>query len=211
MIKKKINNPDSLTLAVEEKIGKNFINNRKYIILNEFVTHMRLNYDLSYTNVRAINFLTGFNLKRKRIAFDTIDGVKHSKNEFINPMGLNKSKPIIKPPMTHGEAIEKVALDVLTYIKDNFEKLNFAKGIINFNMFETEEGLALVFDNQNLKELLKQLANNFSYNLDYVSNVASKIRSLSDPSYIRENNYTERSIHVNDKKFYTYTFKGERI
>jgi hypothetical protein len=210
MIKKKVNSKDSSYSTVEEKVGKNFINDRRYIILNEFVTHMRLNYDLSYTNTRAIDFLKSLNLKRKRVAFDTINGLKHSKNEFINELGINKTKPIITPPITHDEAIEKVALNVLAYIKDNFSTINFTRGIINFNMFDSEDGTVLLFDNQNLKEVLKLLVNNFSYNVDYVPTVASKIRSLSEPSYLRENNYTETSIHVMDKKFYSYPFKGER-
>lgn len=208
MIKKKPNNILDLD-SVEEKIGREFITDRRYIILNEFVTYMRLNYDLAYTNARAIDFLNGLNLKRKRIAFETINGLKHSKNEFINPMGVNKVKPIITPAISHSEVIEKVALNILDYIKNNFSSINFTRGIINFNLFNSEDGLVLLFDNQNLKEVLKMLQPNFSYRLDYVPILAAKIRRLSEPSYLRENNYTERSNHVADKKFYIYSFKGE--
>lgn len=209
MIKKKPAVSFEIKDAVEHSFAKSYVDQHKYVILNSFVTFMRLNYNLNYTNKRAIEILNGFNLKRKRVAFDTVSGIKHSKNEFINELGFNKTKPIIIETISHDQTIEKVALLVLSYIKDHFEELNFSKGIINFNLFNSENGLTLVFDNRNLKEVLRLLINKFSYDLEYIPVIASKIRSLSEPSYIRENEYTERSIHVNDKKFYSYTFKGE--
>ncbi len=212
MIKKKpiIKKDDNSFQGSEFNIAKLFIDNRKYIILNEFVTYMRLNYNLNYTNSRAIDILNKFRLKRKRIAFDTVSGIKHSKNEFINDFGLDKIKPIVKSPVTHDQVIEKVAIDVLEYIRDNFSDLGFMRGIINFNMFDTEAGIILLFDNLNLKEILRRLTEVFPYDVDYIPYIASKIRSMSEPSYLRENEYNANSIRVSDKKFYTYTFKGEK-
>lgn len=211
MIKKKIN---SLSLEledlVEKAIANDFLRAYKYIILNEFVTYMRTHFDLSYTNEKAIKVLLSLGLKRKRISFETSSGVKHSRNEFINEKGLNKNKHILEDIVTHDETVERVAKQVLDYIKNNFDQLELATGIINFNLYNSEDGIVLIFDNNNLKKVLSSIKTKFFYRENMVPTLASKIRSLSESSFIRENDYRENSIRVNDKKFYVYTFKGEK-
>lgn len=212
MIKKKINQPQSIQIALEERLAKNFIKDRRYIVLNEFVTEMRLTYDLSYTNERAIELLERIGLYRKRISFVTKSGIKHSKNEFVNERCPDDIRPIVEDFKTHDETIEKVAISVLNFIKDNFAALNFTKGIINFNLYEENEtgSKLLIFDNQNLKEVLRLVMNNFSYKIDFIPRLASKIRSLSESSYLRENEYSEKSVRVADKKFYSYSFAEKK-
>lgn len=212
MIKKKIITPSNgvvLNGVSERQTALKYISSYKYIILNSFVTYMRLNYDLSYTNASAVNLLSGLGLPRKRVAFDTERGIKQSKNEFINEDGLNKIKPVLGKSLTHDDVIEMVAEKVLNHIKDNFFDIDFSKGIINFNMYNSEEGLILLFDNNSLKLVLSEIKDNFTYRYDFIPKVASKIRSMSEPSYIRDNTYTETSIHVVDKKFYKYKYKGD--
>lgn len=210
MIKKKQNNNSNTSPVIEEVLAKEYVAKYKYVILNSFVTYMRINFNLNYTNKRAIELLNSFGLKRKRVSFETVNGIKHSKNEFINEHGLNKSKPLIQEVNTHEEAIEKVALNVLSYIKNNFKSLNVEKGIINFNLFNSDEGLVLVYDNQSLKEVLKKLIKYFSFDLDYIPKLSKKIREISETSYVRENEYNTTSVRVYDKKFYNYFYKGEK-
>jgi len=193
----------------ERKLTLDYILDDRFIILNPFVTYMRLNYDLSYTNKRAVNNLLELGLTRKRISFDTYKGIKQSKNEFINIDGANTDKPVIGKLITHDSSLTIVASKVLKHIRHDFLSTNFAMGIINFNMFNSDEGLILLFDNKSLKEILGRIQDEFTYDEKTLIQVATKIRNMSEVSYIRENTYTETSRHVVDKKFYKYLFEEE--
>jgi len=194
---------------IERKLTLDYILDDRFIILNPFVTYMRLNYDLSYTNKRAVDMLLELGLTRKRISFDTYKGIKQSKNEFINIDGANTTKPIIGKLITHDNSLTVVASKVLTYIKAQFLRSNFAMGIISFNIFNSDEGLILLFDNKSLKEILSRIQDEFTYDEKTLIQVATKIRNMSETSFVRENSYTETSRHVADKKFYKYIYEIE--
>lgn len=190
-------------------IAKQHVANKKYIILNEFVYHMKKNFDLAYTNAEAVNLLTKeLGYIRKRIRFETINDIRQSRNEFIMPSLPEEEKPIIGEMITHDMILDEVVNEILEYIHVNFEKKKLNRVIINFNMFNDEDGnQILLFDNNTLKTILHTIMSDFNYTEKSIVQIATRIRDLSEVSYIRQNSYNERSIHAVDKKFYKYTFK----
>lgn len=209
MIKKKVN---AAEVNREIEVAQLYTTRYKYIILNEFVNHMRLHFQLSYTYDRANQLLYSLGHTRKRIAFENDQGVKQSKNEFINESGLNKNKPIVTKSKKKEEVVAIVARKVLEFIKDNFFEISYKKGIYNFNMYNSDDvdgGVILLFDAKSLKAVLKEIIQNFSYEIRDIPMLVSKIKKLSEQSFIRENTYNETSIRVEDKRFYKYLFKGE--
>lgn len=206
MIKKKVN---SVEINREIEVAQLYTTRYKYIILNEFVNHMRLHFQLSYTYDRANELLHSLGHTRKRIAFENDQGVKQSKNEFINDQGLNKNKPIVSKSKKKEEIVDIVAKKALNFIKDNFFEISYKNGIYNFNMYNSDEGIILLFDAKSLKAVLKEIIDNFSYDRKDIPMVVSRIKKLSEQSFIRENTYNETSIRVEDKRFYKYLFQGE--
>lgn len=206
MIKKKVN---SVEINREIEVAQLYTTRYKYIILNEFVNHMRLHFQLSYTYDRANELLYSLGHTRKRIAFENDQGVKQSKNEFINDQGLNKNKPVVSKSKKKEEIVDIVAKKALNFIKDNFFDISYKNGIYNFNMYNSDEGVILLFDAKSLKAVLKEIADNFSYDKQDIPMVVSRIKKLSEQSFIRENTYNETSIRVEDKRFYKYLFQGE--
>lgn len=206
MIKKKVN---SVEINKEIETAQLYTVRYKYIILNEFVNHMRLYFQLSYTYDRANDLLNSLGYTRKRIAFENDQGIKQSKNEFINDQGLNKNKPIVSKSKKKEEIVDIVSKKVLTFIKDNFFDISYKNGIYNFNMYNSDEGVILLFDSKSLKAVLKEIIDVFSYEEKDIPMLVSRIKKLSEQSFIRENTYNETSIRVEDKRFYKYLFKGE--
>jgi hypothetical protein len=206
MIRTKVNPVDT---QKELRIAQEYINRYKYIILNEFVNHMRLNYRLSYTYERATELLHSMGFERRRIAFEDEFGIKQSKNEFINENGLNKNKPVVLKSRKKEYVIEVIISRILNFIKDNFFEISYKNGIYNFNLYNSDEGVILLFDNKSLKSVLKEIEDHFSYDIKEIPMIASKIRKISEQSFIRENNYNETSIRVEDKRFYKYLYKGD--
>jgi hypothetical protein len=188
-------------------VAKEYISKYKYIVLNEFLFHMKMNYLLSYTNQRAVSLLKNLGLKRKRIAFEVYHGGKQSRNEFINEQGINKEKPIITRLNNNKSIVSFVANNSLQFIRENFDKMDLAESIINFNMYDSKDGYILLFDNKSLKKVLEKIKDYFTYDNKSLIQVSTAIRHMSEVSYIRENTYTETAIHAIDKKFYKYTFK----
>ena len=170
---------------------------------------MRLYFQLSYTYDRANDLLNSLGYTRKRIAFENDQGIKQSKNEFINDQGLNKNKPIVSKSKKKEEIVDIVSKKVLTFIKDNFFDISYKNGIYNFNMYNSDEGVILLFDSKSLKAVLKEIIDVFSYEEKDIPMLVSRIKKLSEQSFIRENTYNETSIRVEDKRFYKYLFKGE--
>lgn len=206
MIKKKVN---SVEINKEIETAQLYTTRYKYIILNEFVNHMRLYFQLSYTYDRANDLLHSLGHTRKRIAFENDQGIKQSKNEFINDQGLNKNKPIVSKSKKKEEIVDIISRKVLSFIKDNFFDISYKNGIYNFNMYNSDEGVILLFDSKSLKAVLKEIIDVFSYDEKDIPMVVSAIKKLSEQSFIRENTYNETSIRVEDKRFYKYLFKGE--
>ena len=206
MIKKKVN---SVEINKEIETAQLYTVRYKYIILNEFVNHMRLYFQLSYTYDRANDLLHSLGHTRKRIAFENDQGIKQSKNEFINDQGLNKNKPIVSKSKKKEEIVDIISRKVLSFIKDNFFDISYKNGIYNFNMYNSDEGVILLFDSKSLKAVLKEIIDVFSYDEKDIPMLVSAIKKLSEQSFIRENTYNETSIRVEDKRFYKYLFKGE--
>jgi hypothetical protein len=206
MIKKKVN---SVEINKEIETAQLYTVRYKYIILNEFVNHMRLYFQLSYTYDRANDLLHSLGHTRKRIAFENDQGIKQSKNEFINDQGLNKNKPIVSKSKKKEEIVDIISRKVLIFIKDNFFDISYKNGIYNFNMYNSDEGIILLFDSKSLKAVLKEIIDVFSYDEQDIPMLVSAIKKLSEQSFIRENTYNETSIRVEDKRFYKYLFKGE--
>jgi hypothetical protein len=186
----------------------------KYIILNEFVNHMRLNYELGYSYDRANELLYSLGFNRKRISFEDESGIKQSKNEFINDNGLNKHKPIVSKSKKKEEVVGIMIVKILYFIKDNFFEISYQNGIYNFNLYYSDNGIILVFDSKSIKSVLKEIEENFSYSKKDIPMIASRIKKISEESFIRENTYGESSnnsisIRVEDKRFYKYIFEGD--
>jgi hypothetical protein len=191
----------------EINIAKEYIVDKRYIILNEFLFYMKTNYNLSYTNDRAIELLYSLGLKRRRIAFDVHHGGKQSRNEFINEQVRYKEKPIISKLIKNDEVISLIAKKTLEFIYHNFDTKDLANGIINFNIYSSDEGTILLFDNKSLKQVLLKIKDEFTYDETSMIEIATAIRNMSEVSYIRENIYKEYTTHILDKKFYKYTFQ----
>lgn len=206
MIKKKVN---SVEINKEIETAQLYTTRYKYIILNEFVNHMRLHFQLSYTYNRANDLLNSLGHTRKRISFENDQGIKQSKNEFINDQGLNKNKPVVSKSKKKEEIVDIISRKVLNFIKDNFFDISYKNGIYNFNMYNSDEGVILLFDSKSLKAVLNEIIDVFSYDKKDIPMLVSRIKKLSEQSFIRENTYNETSIRVEDKRFYKYLFKGE--
>lgn len=206
MIKKKVN---SVEINKEIETAQLYTTRYKYIILNEFVNHMRLHFQLSYTYNRANDLLNSLGHTRKRISFGNDQGIKQSKNEFINDQGLNKNKPVVSKSKKKEEIVDIISRKVLNFIKDNFFDISYKNGIYNFNMYNSDEGVILLFDSKSLKAVLNEIIDVFSYDKKDIPMLVSRIKKLSEQSFIRENTYNETSIRVEDKRFYKYLFKGE--
>jgi hypothetical protein len=191
----------------EINIAKEYIVDKRYIILNEFLYYMKTNYSLSYTNDKAIELLYSLGLKRRRIAFDVYHGGKQSRNEFINEQVRYKEKPIISKLIKNDEVILLIAKKTLEFIYHNFDGKDLANGIINFNIYNSDEGNILLFDNKSLKQVLLKIKDEFTYDETSMIEIATAIRHMSEVSYIRENIYKEYTTHILDKKFYKYTFQ----
>ena len=191
----------------EINIAKEYIVDKRYIILNEFLYYMKTNYSLSYTNDKAIELLYSLGLKRRRIAFDVYHGGKQSRNEFINEQVRYKEKPIISKLIKNDEVISLIAKKTLEFIYHNFDTKDLANGIINFNIYSSDEGTILLFDNKSLKQVLLKIKDEFTYDETSMIEIATAIRNMSEVSYIRENIYKEYTTHILDKKFYKYTFQ----
>lgn len=200
---------NNLDIKKEIEISQQYTSMYKYMILNDFVNHMRLNYELSYTYDRANKLLHSLGFDRKRIAFEDESGTKQSKNEFVNEDGINKNKPVVSKSKKKDQVIEIIIVRILYFIKDNFFEISYENGIYNFNLYYSEKGIILLYDNKSLKAVLKEIVDKFSYNIKDIPIIASRIRKISEESFIRENSYNETSIRVEDKRFYKYVFQGE--
>lgn len=189
-------------------IAKEFCENKKYVILNDFLFHMRMNYDVLMTNSDAVNTLLSLGYNRKRIAFDTYDGGKQSRNEFIHPSIENQQKPIVGRMLTQENALRALSIKILKYLR--IELINDRiprSGLINFNLFNSSgEGLVLLFDNASLKQVLEDIMHEFNYKQNAVVQLAATIRRMSQMSYVRENRYSGNTRNAVDKKFYKYLY-----
>lgn len=190
-------------------IAKQHVDGKKYVILNEFVYHMKRNYDLAYTNSEAVDLLIReFGYTRKRIRFETINDIRQSRNEFIMLSLPEQDKPIIGEMITHDMILNELVNDILLYIRENFVTKRLNRIIINFNMFKDLQGnTILLFDNNTLKIILGEIMGDFNYSEKSIVQIATRIREISETSYVRQNSYNEFSINAVDKKFYTYTYK----
>lgn len=191
------------------EIAANYSKDKKYVLLNDFLFHMRMQYNIMMTNKEAADLLFSLGYQRKRIAFDTYDGGKQSRNEFINDLP-NQPKPIVGEMITQGTAFRILVRKILKYLKTKLENDELEKsGIINFNLFNSDEGLILLFDNSSLKNILKDIMNDFNYDENAIVQLSTYIRHISEVSYVRENRYNGNTRNAVDKKFYKYTFKKD--